>query len=138
MGDYLHPPVEEGYSWRQVRVVHFTAVLTAITQGLLRTPNEELRASSAGVNKHQRALTVNCKLYSVKPAFFGNNSSFLANKTFSSFHLNSIILFFSSSRCVLSIYLFISFSLTLLLSFFLSLVLSIILSFCLILPTIMA
>jgi hypothetical protein len=67
VGEYLHPPVEDGYSWGQVRVVHFTAVLTAISQGLLRTPNEELRASSAGVNKHQRTLTV-------KPAFYGNNS----------------------------------------------------------------
>jgi hypothetical protein len=45
----------------QVKVVHFTAVLTAISQGFVRTPNEELRASSAGVNKHQ-------------PAFLGNIS----------------------------------------------------------------
>jgi hypothetical protein len=124
VGEYLHPPIEEGYNWRQVRVVHFTAVLTAITQGLLRTPNEELRASSAGVNKRQRASTV-------KSAFFGNNSrndtSFLANETSSSFHLNSIILFvyfyfffvFLIPLCIVYIYLFIFFSLTLLFSFFL-------------------
>jgi hypothetical protein len=77
--EYLHLPVEEGYSWGQVRVVHFTAVLTAISQGLLRTPNEELRASSAGVNKHQRAFTI-------KTAFFGNlpwnDASFLVKILF--------------------------------------------------------
>jgi hypothetical protein len=130
VGEYLHPPVEEGYSWGQVRVVHFTAVLTAMSQGLLRTPNEELKASSAGVNKHQCAVTG-------KPPFFGNNTwnekTFLAKETFSSFHLNPITSFTSILLCFLHplstvyIYMFISFSM--ILFFFLSLNLYIILSF---------
>jgi hypothetical protein len=42
----------------QVRVVHFTAVLTAILQELHRTPQEEFGASSAVVNKHQLACAL--------------------------------------------------------------------------------
>ena len=65
--EYLYPTAQEGCSWRQVRVVHFIAALTAISHELLRIPDEELGASSAAVHKHQQPFTI-------KTALLGNTS----------------------------------------------------------------